>query len=264
MKIGVVGCAGRMGQMLSRYVLDTDGCELIGGSEKTDTAIGKDIGDIIQCKPLGVKVSSTEELFEKADAVIDFTTPEATVSNAVLAVKTGTSLIIGTTGFSKEQQEIIENAAKKTVIVQAPNMSIGVNLLFTLVEKIARTLDDSYDIEILEMHHSNKIDAPSGTALGLGKAAAKGRGVELDDVAEKVRDGIIGARAKGEIGFATLRGGDVVGEHSVIFASNGERIEISHKASSRKIFVKGAIKAALWAKNKPLGLYSMQDVLELS
>ncbi|MCK5296055.1 MAG: 4-hydroxy-tetrahydrodipicolinate reductase, partial [Alphaproteobacteria bacterium] len=147
---------------------------------------------------------------------------------------------------------------------QAPNMSIGVNLLFTLVEKIARTLDDSYDIEILEMHHRNKVDAPSGTALGLGKAAAKGRGVELDDVAEKVRNGIIGARAKGEIGFATLRGGDVVGEHSVIFASNGERIEISHKASSREIFVKGALKAALWTRKKHFGLYSMQDVLELS
>jgi len=260
MKIGVTGCAGRMGKMLLNRVLTNKDCELAGGSERRESGfIGRDLGEVIGGRPLGVSVTSYPfELFNACDAVLDFTAPAATVEHAKIAAETGKILVVGTTGLSADQMEILKKCAEKTVIVAAPNMSIGVNLLFALVKQAAAVLDPSYDIEIVEMHHRNKADAPSGTALGLGNAAAEGRQIELKNAARYT-----GVRPAGEIGFAALRGGDVVGDHTVIFAGQGERIELTHKASSREIFADGAIKAALWAQNKPKGLYSMQDVLGL-
>ncbi len=265
MKIGITGCAGRMGKMLLHRVLTNKECELSGGSERRESGfIGRDIGEVIGIRPLGISVTSYPfELFEASDAVLDFTAPQATIEHAKIAAETGKILIVGTTGLSTEQKELLKKCAQKTVIVAAPNMSIGINLLFSLVRQAASILDPSYDIEILEMHHRNKADAPSGTALGLGNAAAQGRETSLKDTACYERYGNTGVRPVGEIGFAALRGGDVIGDHSVIFAGSGERLELTHKASSREIFADGAIKAALWAKNKPTGLYSMQDVLGL-
>ncbi len=264
-KIGILGCAGRMGQMLVREVLDTPGAVLAGGTERVGgDAAGRDLGLLVGRKELGVTIGvDPKTLFEVADAVIDFTAPEATVQHAALAAETRTVHVVGTTGLSAEQEAALRAAAARTAVVWAPNMSVGVNLLLSLVEQVARTLDPSYDIEIVEMHHRHKVDSPSGTALGLGRAAAAGRQVALQDVWCKSRDGLTGPRPTGEIGFATLRGGDVVGDHTVIFAADGERIELTHKASSRQVFAKGAVRAALWAHGKPPGLYSMRDVLEL-
>lgn len=265
MKIGIVGCAGRMGRMLIAEVLRAKGAKLGGGTELAKSPlIGTDLGILVGQKAAGVKVTSdAKALFEFCDAVIDFTAPAATLAHADLAAKFGTALIVGTTGLPASAKIKLKTSAKKTVIVQAPNMSTGVNVLLALTEKLAGVLADDYDIEIVEMHHRHKVDAPSGTALGLGEAAAKGRGVALEKVARKSRDGQVGARPKGEIGFATLRGGDVVGDHTVIFAADGERIEITHKASSREVFARGAVRAAMWAKKKKAGLYSMRDVLGL-
>lgn len=265
MKIGIVGCAGRMGQMLVREVLQTSGAQLGGGTERPGTdSIGRDIGELVGFGPLGIPVSaSASEMFHNVDAVIDFTVPPATVEHARIAANLGKVLIVGTTGMSDAQTRQVAESAQKARIVMAPNMSVGVTLAMALVEKVAGILDDMYDIEIIEMHHRHKVDAPSGTALGLGRAAAKGRGVDLNEVACKARDGQTGVRPRGEIGFATLRGGDVVGDHTVVFAAEGERFEITHKASSRQIFAKGAVRAALWCNGKKPGLYSMQDVLGL-
>jgi 4-hydroxy-tetrahydrodipicolinate reductase len=193
--------------------------------------------------------------------VLDFTSPEAAVAHAALAARTGTILVTGTTGLTSAQQAKIRAAAKKVAVVQAPNFSIGVNLALALVEQTAQVLDDGYDIEIVEMHHRHKVDAPSGTALGLGRAAARGRGVTLEKMSERGRDGITGARRTGTVGFASLRGGDVVGDHTVIFAGPGERVEITHKAGGREVFALGAVRAALWGKGRKPGLYSMADVL---
>ncbi|KAA0685118.1 4-hydroxy-tetrahydrodipicolinate reductase [Azospirillum brasilense] len=263
MKIGVVGCAGRMGQMLVREIAATPGCTLAGGTERVGgPALGKDIGTLAGLEPLGVvAIDDAAALFAEADAVIDFTSPEASVRHAALAAQSQTVLVIGTTGIGPAQQDPIAQAATHTPIVQSPNMSLGVNLLLALVEQVGRALGDDYDIDILEMHHRNKVDAPSGTALGLGRAAAAGRGVALEDVWQKVRDGHTGVRPRGEIGFATLRGGDVIGDHTVVFAAEGERVELTHKASGRQIYAKGAVRAALWANDKQPGLYSMKDVL---
>ncbi|MEO5373885.1 MAG: 4-hydroxy-tetrahydrodipicolinate reductase [Alphaproteobacteria bacterium] len=265
MRIGIVGCGGRMGGMLVAQVLNTGDCALAGGTERPGCdAVGLDVGTVAGRAPVGLMVGAdARALFEASEAVIDFTSPKATVAHAALAAETGTALVIGTTGLEPPQQAVIAAAALRTVIVQAPNMSIGVNLLFSLVEQVAKILDENYDIEIVEMHHRHKVDAPSGTALGLGRAAALGRGVDLDTVAERVRDGNTGPRRRGDIGFATLRGGDVTGEHTVIFATPGERVELTHKASSRAIFAQGAVRAALWSKGRPPGLYSMRDVLGL-
>ncbi len=265
MKIGIVGCAGRMGRMLIAEVLRTKGAALGGGTEPAKSpALGADLGVMIGQKAAGVKVTGdAAALFAACDAVIDFTTPAATAKHIALAAKHGTALVIGTTGLPPAAKRAIATGAKKTVIIQAPNMSTGVNVLLAFTEKLASALKDDYDIEIVEMHHRHKVDAPSGTALGLGEAAAKGRGVALEKVARKSRDGQVGARPRGEIGFATLRGGDVVGDHTVIFAADGERIEITHKASSREVFARGAVRAAVWAKKKKKGLYSMRDVLGL-
>lgn len=263
MKIGIVGAAGRMGRMLIAAVANTDGAQLGGGSEAASHPdMGKDLGELAGIDALGVVLTSdTRALFEACDAVIDFTVPVATAAHAQLAADTATVLVIGTTGLEVQHQDAIERAAEKAALVQAANYSVGVNLLQGLVEQAARILPDTYDIEVLEMHHHHKVDAPSGTALALGHAAAAGRDVNLDDVADKVRDGIVGARKRGDIGFATLRGGDVVGDHTVMFAGAGERVEITHKAASREIFASGAVRAAMWACTQKPGLYSMKDVL---
>lgn len=265
MKIGIVGCTGRMGRMLVREVLQSDGCVLAGGSDRPGLAeIGADMATLAGLAACGLPVGSDAgALFDGTDVVIDFTAPAATRAHARLAAETGTALVVGTTGLAAEDKALVAAAAAEVPIVLAPNMSVGVNLAFALVEKVAATLDEETDIEIVEMHHRHKVDAPSGTALGLGEAAARGRGVALDDVAVRVRDGQTGPRQPGSIGFATLRGGDVIGDHTVIFAAEGERIEISHKASDRGAFARGAVRAAQWAVGRPAGLYSMRDVLGL-
>ncbi len=263
MKIGVVGCAGRMGQMLVQEIINADGCELVGGTEGPGhPLLGKDVAAVAGLDPCGLFVmDSAAALFEAADVVIDFTLPVATKGHLDLAVKFGVKLVLGTTGHEPDQIKEIETAAKTATIVKAMNFSIGVNVLFALTEKLAGILDDDYDIEVVEMHHKHKVDAPSGTAIGLGEAAATGRGVDLAAVSQAGRDGITGERKAGDIGFASLRGGDVVGDHSVIFAGAGERVELTHKAASRVIFSRGAVRAARWAADQPAGLYSMQDVL---
>ncbi len=264
-KIGVIGCLGRMGKALAATALDHNKTCLVGGTETTDNP---NIGALIKHPRTGEKTdvtitSDAEALIKAADVVMDFTCPTATIMHASIAAKHKTAIIIGTTGLSDSDEEKISTAAKKTAVVYASNFSTGVNLLFYLTRKAARILDDDYDIEIVEMHHRDKVDAPSGTAISLGKEAAKGRGKKLEDITEKTRDGITSARQKGTIGFASLRGGNVAGEHTVSFNADDERIELSHKAENREVFARGAIKAAIWVHNRPTGLYNMADVLEL-
>lgn len=263
MKIGITGCAGRMGTMLVRQVLATDGCTLAGAIDRPGSAaIGHDAGVTAGVGEVGVAVADDPvALFAAADAVIDFTAPQAVTDHSALAAQAHTAYILGTTGLDASHHDAITRASRHTAIVHAPNMSLGVNLLLALVEHVAGRLDESFDIEIVEMHHRAKVDAPSGTALALGQAAATGRGITLSDRAVRSRDGQTGPRRQGDIGFATLRGGDVVGDHLVCFAGPAERIELGHKASSRDVFANGAIKAALWTTGKPPGLYSMRDVL---
>ena len=265
MKIVIVGCAGRMGRMLVAEILAGDGATLIGGIEHGESAfLGQDIAVLAGLDEVGIVVGSdTDALFAAADVVIDFTLPQATIHHTQGAIKHGTALVIGTTGLGQEEQAAVEKAANSVAVVQAANYSVGVNLLLGLTSQVAGVLENDYDIEVLEMHHRHKVDAPSGTALALGQAAADGRGVDLEAVSARVRDGHIGARNPGDIGFATLRGGDVVGDHSVIFAADGERIELHHKASSRTVFARGAVRSAKWCENKAPGLYSMRDVLGL-
>lgn len=263
MKVAITGCSGRMGQTLIRETVLK--ATLAAGTVRAGSAsLGKDLGVLAGLEPLNIL--ATDQLataVNAADVVIDFTRPDYMRELLAEAVKAKKPLVIGTTALSDDDKQALHAAAKNIPIVFAANMSVGVNLLLGLVEKVAATLDESYDIEILEMHHRHKADAPSGTALALGEAAAKGRDVSLAKVAEKVRDGITGDRKAGNIGFATLRGGDVVGDHTVMFAAKGERIELGHKASSRDVFAGGALRAAAWVVNQPAGLYSMKDVLGL-
>ena len=262
--IGIVGCAGRMGRTVIQEVVGTDGCSLAGGTEASGGPIGTDVGTLAGLEPVGLTVGdNAAALFEAADAVIDFTVPAATRLHAEAAASSSTAYVVGTTGLSDDDQNVITTAAEKAPIVQASNFSVGVNLLFALTKQVAATLKPDYDIEVLEMHHRDKIDAPSGTALSLGQAAAEGRGVSLKDVARYAREGETGARPPGEIGFATLRGGGVVGDHTALFANEVERLELTHKAGSRGIFAGGAVRAALWLQDRPAGLYSMADVLGL-
>ena len=262
--IGIVGCAGRMGRALIQEVASTDGCALAGGTEAPGGPIGADLGTLAGLEPVGLNVNdNATALFAAADAVIDFTVPAATRAHAAAAAASGTPYVVGTTGLSDDDQSAIATAAEQAPIVQASNFSVGVNLLFALTKQVAATLGPDYDIEILEMHHRHKIDAPSGTALSLGQAAAEGRGVSLKDVARYAREGETGARPSGEIGFATLRGGGVVGDHTALFANEVERLELTHKAGSRGIFAAGAVRAALWLQGRSPGLYGMADVLGL-
>ncbi len=266
LKIGVVGAAGRMGGAVIRQVAETDGCTVVAASEvQGSPAIGRDAGEVAGLGTIGVAITGApRDLFNDAEAVIEFSTPAATIDHVHAAAEAHCIHVIGTTGLDGDQEKILAVAAKKTVVMHAPNMSLAVNILFALTKQVAQMLDDEFDIEIVEMHHRHKVDAPSGTALGLGRAAAAGRGVELDSVAQMVREGHTGPRRRGDIGFATLRGGDVVGDHSVIFAADGDRLELVHKAAGRQIFARGAVRAALWARDRQPGLYSMRDVIGLS
>jgi 4-hydroxy-tetrahydrodipicolinate reductase len=265
-RVGIAGAGGRMGAALIREVSATAGCRLIAACERVGhSAVGRDIGDLAGLGPLGVAVSdSAEGIFRSSEVVIDFTTPDATAAHAGFAARHGVALVVGTTGLAAGHEAALQDAARKITIVRAANFSIGVNLLLALSERAAATLGPDYDIEIVEMHHRHKKDAPSGTALALGEAAAAGRKVSLADAAVRGRDGITGERKTGSIGFAALRGGDVVGDHTVIFATDGERLELTHKASHRRVFATGAVRAAIWAKGRPPGLYSMRDVVSLT
>ena len=263
--IGVVGCAGRMGQALLRLIAQAEDCRIAGGTEAPGgDALGRDIGTLIGLEPSGVTVSDdAAALFAASDVVLDFTVPEATMQHVALARQSGTALVVGTTGTTVEQDAEIEAAGAHAAILRAANMSLGVNLLLALTRQVAAALDEDFDIEIVEMHHRHKIDAPSGTALALGRAAAVGRGIVHDECAERGRDGITGARARGAIGYAALRGGNVAGEHTVIFATDDERVELTHKAGDRAIFARGALRAARWLAGRPPGFYGMPDVLGL-
>lgn len=261
-----MGAAGRMGRALTQMVHATDGCEVAGGIEQAGSdSIGADIGVLAGIGELGIMVGDDPlELFTRVDGILDFTSPASTVHFAMLTAQARIVHVIGTTGCSAEDDAKLVTAGRHARIIKAGNMSLGVNLLTVLVRKVASALDADFDIEVLEMHHKHKVDAPSGTALMLGEAAADGRGVDLDDVSVRGRDGQTGARRRGDIGFAALRGGSVVGDHSVLFAGESEVITLSHKAESRDIFARGAVKAALWGEDKKPGYYSMIDVLGLS
>ncbi len=265
LRIAVMGAAGRMGRELVRAVMSEPHATLIGGSEcHGSPAIGQDIGFVAGVGEVGCLITGDPlELMTRADAIIDFTSPKATLEFAGLAANARIVHVIGTTGLSLEDEAAINAAARHAVIVKSGNMSLGVNLIAEVTRRVAKALDADYDIEIVEMHHRHKVDAPSGTALLLGRAAADGRGIDLDHHSVRGRDGHTGARKRGEIGFATLRGGSVVGDHSVIFAGEGEQITLSHHAADRAIFSRGAVKAAIWGHGKKPGLYSMIDVLGL-
>lgn len=263
--IVVTGASGRMGQMLIQTVLASDKSQLVGAVERPGHDwVGQDVGVAMGGAALGVVVTDEPlEAFTKAQAVLDFTAPEATLAFAELAAQARAVHVIGTTGMSDEQIARLEPASRHAVIVRAGNMSLGVNLLMQLTKRVAAALDDDFDIEVIESHHNKKVDAPSGTALMLGEAAAEGRGVALGDVADRGRDGLTGKRKKGDIGFVAIRGGDIVGEHDVMFAAPGERIVLRHIATDRKVFARGALKAALWGQDKAPGEYDMVDVLGL-
>jgi 4-hydroxy-tetrahydrodipicolinate reductase len=265
LKLAIAGAGGRMGRELARLVHATEGCVLAGGTEAPGSPlVGTDLGALIGEKNLGFKISDdAAPVIAAVDGVIDFTIPKATLSLVKHTSALNKIHIIGTTGIDAAGENEIAAAAKSATIVKTGNFSLGVNLLASLVKRAARALGEDFDIEVLEMHHRMKVDAPSGTALLLGKAAADGREILLAERSVRARDGHTGARRPGDIGFATLRGGSVIGDHSVIFAGQGERIELRHIAESRELFARGAVKAALWAKGKKPGLYNMFDVLEM-
>jgi len=256
-----------MGRMLIQTVTETAGAGLAAACERKDSPfLGQDAGMLAGIGELGVAIGDDPEaVFAACNAVMEFSIPTATVVHAPMAAKHGVAHVVGTTGLTADQEAILAKAGKTAPIIYAPNMSVSVNLMFALVEHMARLLGpEQYDIEIVEMHHKHKIDAPSGTAVGLGQAAARGRGIDLSHNAQWSRAGQTGARRTGDIGFATLRGGDVVGEHTVVFAAAGERLELTHRCTNRQLFAGGAVRAALWTEGKPPGLYRMNDVLGLS
>jgi 4-hydroxy-tetrahydrodipicolinate reductase len=263
--IVITGASGRMGQMLVKTVVASGKARLVGCIERPGNAwLGRDIGEAMGGAPLGVVVTDDAlPAFASAQAVIDFTTPAATVDFAALAAQARAVHVIGTTGLEAAHHAKLDAAARHAVVVQAGNMSLGVNLLTRLTQKVAAALDADWDIEVIEAHHRMKVDAPSGTALMLGQAAADGRGVSLDAARVSGRDGITGARDRGSIGFSAIRGGDIVGEHDVLFAGEGERIILRHVATDRTIFARGALRAALWGQGQKPGRYDMMDVLGL-
>lgn len=265
MRLVVVGAAGRMGRMLIKAIHETDGCVLSAAIERPGSiVVGQDAGVLAGLPASGVPVSDEAlPAFVEAEGVLDFTTPDSTVEFAALAAQARIVHIVGTTGLEPQHLAKIEAAARHAAIIRSGNMSLGVNLLAALVRKVAATLGTDWDIEIAEMHHRMKVDAPSGTAVMLGEAAAAGRAVDLAQARVAGRDGQTGARPPGTIGFAALRGGTVVGDHKVIFAGSGERIELAHIAEDRSLFAQGAVKAALWGRGRKPGLYSMADVLGL-
>ncbi len=266
MRVVIAGAGGRMGRTLIHAVAASKGLTLAGAVEAPGAAvIGRDAGELAGLGSNGIKVTSdVAPLLKQADGLIEFVIPAATLALTELTAAAGLVHIIGTTGHSAEEDAVIAKAASRAKIVKSGNFSMGVNLLAALTKRVAKTLNDDYDIEILEMHHNKKIDAPSGTALMLGRAAAAGRGIDVAQHSERGRDGMTGERTRGDIGFASLRGGTVVGEHTVTFAGPAERVELTHRAEDRMIFARGALHAALWARAQKPGLYSMADVLGLA
>lgn len=265
MKAAVMGASGRMGRMLIGAIEEHDRSEIGGAVERPGHDwIGRDLGTCLGGAETGITVvDDVSQVIREIDAILDFTSPSSSAATAAVAAEAGVAHVIGTTGFDAEDIAAIDAAAARTVIVRAGNMSLGVNLLTRLVRDVAAALDDGFDIEIVESHHRHKVDAPSGTALMLGEAAAEGRGVRLDDVAERGRDGITGARETGAIGFSAIRGGDIVGSHDVIFAGAGEIVTLRHVATDRRLFARGAVQAALWAQGRAPGHYDMLNVLGL-
>lgn len=264
--IAVMGASGRMGQMLIDTILASDQAHLAGVTERPGHDwIGQDLGGMLGRAPMGLMVQDDPlEVIATAQAVIDFTAPAATLAHAQLTAQARCVHVIGTTGLSEADITALDAAARHAVIVRAGNMSLGVNLLTRLAQQVAQALDADFDVEIVEAHHRHKVDAPSGTALMLGEAVARGRGVALADVTDSGRDGITGERRRGDIGFSAIRGGDIVGEHDVIFAGAGERIILRHVAADRAIFARGALRAALWGQGQAPGHYAMTDVLGLA
>ena len=264
--IVVTGASGRMGQMLINVINESDRATLVGAIERTGHSwVGRDVGEAMGGAAQGVVVTDDAlSAISKAQVVIDFTAPSATLMFADLAAQAGVVHVIGTTGMTAEDIAQLEPASRSTAIVRAGNMSLGVNLLTQLTKKVAAALDEDFDIEVIEAHHHHKVDAPSGTALMLGEAAAEGRGVNLSDAMDSGRHGITGARKRGDIGFSAIRGGDIVGEHDVMFAAAGERIVLRHMATDRAVFARGALKAALWGLGQKPGEYDMLDVLGLN
>lgn len=264
-KTTIIGASGRMGRSIASILVDDDSVEITGALEVSGHPdIGKSLGDIVGNEKIATVINEDfDEACDNSDILIDFTAPESTLMNLKYAYENGKSMVIGTTGFSHSEQAELEKLAEKIPCVISPNMSIGVNILFELSKKVASLIGDSYDIEIVEAHHRNKVDAPSGTAIGIAKSVAQGLKVKLDDAARYERYGKIGERKKGEIGIQTIRGGDVVGDHTVMFLGDGERLELTHKASNRDNFSKGVLLAVKWLPGKPPGIYSMKDVLGL-
>ncbi|MBC7755860.1 MAG: 4-hydroxy-tetrahydrodipicolinate reductase [Bdellovibrio sp.] len=264
-KVVIAGVSGRMGHALLEGVLADADLQLYGALDRTDSPqIGQDAGAQLGKNTGVIIISDVAAALKGADVLVDFTRPEASLDYLKACKQAQVKYVIGTTGFTVEQKATIAKAAKEIAIVFAPNMSVGVTLLIDLVEQAAKVLNEGYDIEVVEMHHRHKVDAPSGTALRLGEAAAAGLGQDLKDCAIYAREGVTGEREAGKIGFATLRGGDVVGDHTVVFAGIGERVEITHKASSRATFALGALRAAKFLQHKTVGLFDMRDVLKLS
>ncbi|MGY3441540.1 MULTISPECIES: 4-hydroxy-tetrahydrodipicolinate reductase [unclassified Bradyrhizobium] len=266
MRLIVAGAGGRMGRTLTRVISETPGAVLVGALEAPGSELlGKDAGMLAGLPANDVKLSADLwSMSAAADGILDFTVPAATIANVAIAAERGLVHVIGTTGLSPSDDAVIRSVTDRAIVVKSGNMSLGVNLLAALVKRVAQSLDQSFDIEILELHHKSKIDAPSGTALMLGEAAAAGRKIALDQHSARGRDGLTGARRAGDIGFASLRGGTAAGDHSVIFAGPSERITLSHHAEDRALFAQGALKAALWAHGKKPAMYSMSDVLGLS
>jgi len=264
-KVAVTGAAGRMGGRIITLVTEAEGLELSGAVEMTGhTKLGSDAGYVAGCGELDVTIiDSLEQALAGADLLIDFTFPEVTLANATVCARLGKQMVVGSTGFTPEQREKLAGFARQIPIVFAPNMSVGVNVCFKILKDIARTLGDGFDVEIVELHHNKKKDSPSGTAVRMGEIVADALGRDYNQVANFHREGMCGERSKEEIGMQTVRGGDIVGEHTVYFVGMGERIELTHRAMSRDMFARGAVRAASWLAGKPAGLYDMQDVLGL-
>lgn len=265
-RVAIAGAAGRMGRNLIQAGFRHPDVKVSAGSESSNSSLlGADIGELCGEGKLDVRlISDLATQVDEFDVVIDFSTPSATLQNIKLCQKYNKKIVIGTTGFNEDELHQIQTASQSISIIMAPNYSVGVNLMFKLLEKAAQVMGDYCDIEIIEAHHRHKVDAPSGTAIGMGEAIAGAMGNKLSDVAVYAREGITGERQQSEIGFATIRAGDIVGEHTAMFADIGERIEITHKASDRMTFANGAIRAAVWLFQKESGFYTMTDVLELN
>ncbi|WP_105900911.1 4-hydroxy-tetrahydrodipicolinate reductase [Vibrio gangliei] len=265
-RIAIAGAAGRMGRNLVKAADLNSDAQVGAGSERPQSSlVGVDLGELVGEGKFDVTlVDDLAKVIDQFDVIVDFTAPVSTLANIELCKQYGKKIVIGTTGFSEQEKQIIEQAATEIAIVMAPNYSVGVNLMFKLLEKAAKVMGDYCDIEIVEAHHRHKVDAPSGTALGMGEAIAGAMGNKLSDVAVYAREGITGERTKDEIGFATIRAGDIIGEHTAMFADIGERVEITHKATDRMTFANGAIKAAVWLNVQQSGFFTMQDVLGLN